>query len=119
MALQTSTIRIGTLVTSLFFRSPVLAARAAIAVDHLSAGRVEVALGAGDPTAGPAAAGVRPDSPADQVARFREFVELIDRLLRTDVTTMRVAISGAKEPRLSPAPSNAHAPPLPLPLTGR
>jgi alkanesulfonate monooxygenase SsuD/methylene tetrahydromethanopterin reductase-like flavin-dependent oxidoreductase (luciferase family) len=43
MALKSSTIRIGTLVTSLFFRSPVLAARAAVAADHLSLGRVEIA----------------------------------------------------------------------------
>jgi MFS family permease len=37
------------LVMSLLFRSPVLAARATVAVDHLSGGRVEVALGVGDP----------------------------------------------------------------------
>jgi alkanesulfonate monooxygenase SsuD/methylene tetrahydromethanopterin reductase-like flavin-dependent oxidoreductase (luciferase family) len=112
MALQTSTIRIGTLVTSLFFRSPVLAARAAIAVDHLSAGRVEVALGAGDPTAGPAAAGVRPDSPADQVARFREFVELIDRLLRTDVTTYAGRYFWCEGAETIPGPVQRPRPPI-------
>jgi Luciferase-like monooxygenase len=66
MALKTSKIRLGTLVTSLFFRSPVLAARAAVAVDHLSGGRVEVALGVGDPSAGPAAAGVEPERPPER-----------------------------------------------------
>ena len=45
MALKTSMIRIGTLVTSLFFRSPVPAARASVAVDYLSGGRVKVTLG--------------------------------------------------------------------------
>jgi len=45
MALKTSTIRVGTLVTSLFFRSPVPAARASVAVDYLSGGRVKVTLG--------------------------------------------------------------------------
>ena len=112
MALRTSKIRIGTLVTSLFFRSPVLAARAAIAVDHLSAGRVEVALGAGDPTAGPAAAGVRPGSPAEQVARFREFVELIDRLLRTDVTTYAGRFFWCEEAETIPGPVQRPRPPL-------
>jgi alkanesulfonate monooxygenase SsuD/methylene tetrahydromethanopterin reductase-like flavin-dependent oxidoreductase (luciferase family) len=55
MALLTSSIRIGTLVTSLYFRNPVIAAKAAMTVDQLSGGRVEVALGAGDPSARPEA----------------------------------------------------------------
>jgi alkanesulfonate monooxygenase SsuD/methylene tetrahydromethanopterin reductase-like flavin-dependent oxidoreductase (luciferase family) len=58
-------------------------------VDHPSGGRVEVALGVGDPTAGPAAAGIEPKAPAVRVSRFREFVELMDRLLREDLTTYR------------------------------
>jgi alkanesulfonate monooxygenase SsuD/methylene tetrahydromethanopterin reductase-like flavin-dependent oxidoreductase (luciferase family) len=38
MAARTAAIRIGTLVTSLYFRSPVTAAKAAVTVDHLSVG---------------------------------------------------------------------------------
>jgi alkanesulfonate monooxygenase SsuD/methylene tetrahydromethanopterin reductase-like flavin-dependent oxidoreductase (luciferase family) len=45
MAADTSRIRVGTLVTSLYFREPVTLAKAAMTVDHLSGGRVEVALG--------------------------------------------------------------------------
>src|SRR5262245_49339407 len=59
MAMRTDRIRIGTLVTSLYFRHPVGLAKAAMTVDHLSGGRVEVALGVGDPSAGAAAVGVQ------------------------------------------------------------
>ena len=59
----------GTLVSSLYFRHPVTLAKAAMTVDHLSGGRVEVALGVGDPSAGAKAAGVD-WSAGEQVARF-------------------------------------------------
>ena len=112
MALKTSTIRIGTLVTSLFFRSPVLAARATVAVDHLSGGRVEVALGVGDPSAGPAAAGVEPEPAPVRVGRFREFVELIDRLLRMEVTTYRGRFFWCEEAETIPGPIQRPRPPI-------
>src|SRR6476659_6016647 len=57
MAELTRTIRIGTLVTSLYFRHPATFAKSATTIDHLSSGRLEVALGVGDPSAGPAAHG--------------------------------------------------------------
>jgi alkanesulfonate monooxygenase SsuD/methylene tetrahydromethanopterin reductase-like flavin-dependent oxidoreductase (luciferase family) len=86
MAAATSGIRVGTLVTSLYFRHPVTLTKAAVTVDHLSGGRVELALGVGDPSAGAKAAGVD-WSPGEQVARFVEFVELVDLLLRQEVTS--------------------------------
>jgi alkanesulfonate monooxygenase SsuD/methylene tetrahydromethanopterin reductase-like flavin-dependent oxidoreductase (luciferase family) len=86
MATATERIRLGTLVSSLYFRQPVTLAKATIAVDHISGGRVELALGVGDPSAGAAAAGVD-WSNAERVARFAEFVELTDLLLREPVTS--------------------------------
>ena len=85
MAAATERIRVGTLVTSLYFRQPVTLAKAAVTVDHLSGGRLEIALGVGDPSAGAAAVGVD-WSAGQRVARFREFVELVDLLLTDDVT---------------------------------
>jgi alkanesulfonate monooxygenase SsuD/methylene tetrahydromethanopterin reductase-like flavin-dependent oxidoreductase (luciferase family) len=52
MAAQTSAIRVGTLVSSIYFRHPVTLAKAIVTVDDLSAGRLEVGLGVGDPSAG-------------------------------------------------------------------
>ena len=58
MAMDTSRIRLGTLVTSSYFREPVTFAKAAMTVDHLSGGRVELALGVGEPVAGAGASAV-------------------------------------------------------------
>ena len=70
MAAGTTSIRVGTLVSSLHFRHPVTLTKATMTLDHLSRGRVELALGVGDPSAGAAAAGV--DRPAGRrVARPR------------------------------------------------
>jgi alkanesulfonate monooxygenase SsuD/methylene tetrahydromethanopterin reductase-like flavin-dependent oxidoreductase (luciferase family) len=85
MATRTERIRIGTLVTSLYFRHPVSLAKAAMTVDHLSGGRVELALGVGDPSAGAAAVGIQL-TPRERVDRFAEFVELTDLLLRQETT---------------------------------
>ncbi|MGZ4601283.1 MAG: LLM class flavin-dependent oxidoreductase [Oryzihumus sp.] len=85
MAERTRTIRIGTLVTSLYFRHPATFAKSATTIDHLSSGRLEVALGVGDPSAGPAALGIHWTT-AEQVSRFAEFVRLIDQLLTHEVS---------------------------------
>ena len=61
MAADTRRIRVGTLVTSLYFRQPVTFAKASVTVDHLSGGRVELALGVGDPSAGAKAGGAKPE----------------------------------------------------------
>ena len=49
LATQTSTLRIGVLVTDNSLRHPALLAREAVTVDHISDGRLEVGLGAGNP----------------------------------------------------------------------
>lgn len=47
LAASTSTIRLGTLVSPVTFRSPALLAKAAVTVDRVSGGRVEIGMGAG------------------------------------------------------------------------
>jgi alkanesulfonate monooxygenase SsuD/methylene tetrahydromethanopterin reductase-like flavin-dependent oxidoreductase (luciferase family) len=112
MALETTTIRIGTLVTSLYFRHPVMAARAAVTVDQLSGGRLEVALGVGDPAAGPAAGGA-PDWPTgERVARFAEFVELTDRLLTSPLTTYVGTYYQCRDTEMIPGSVQVPRPPL-------
>jgi F420-dependent oxidoreductase-like protein len=47
IATRTSRIRLGTMVSPVTFRHPAVHANAAVTVDHISAGRVELGLGAG------------------------------------------------------------------------
>jgi alkanesulfonate monooxygenase SsuD/methylene tetrahydromethanopterin reductase-like flavin-dependent oxidoreductase (luciferase family) len=50
MAAGTTSIRVGTLVSSLYFRHPVTFTKAATTVDHLSSWRVDSRSGVGDPS---------------------------------------------------------------------
>jgi alkanesulfonate monooxygenase SsuD/methylene tetrahydromethanopterin reductase-like flavin-dependent oxidoreductase (luciferase family) len=83
LAERTSRIRVGTLVSSIVFREPRLLARQAIAVDHVSAGRLELGVGAGSDDDNDAA-GLAPWTPRDRSERLRRFVEALDELVRGD-----------------------------------
>jgi alkanesulfonate monooxygenase SsuD/methylene tetrahydromethanopterin reductase-like flavin-dependent oxidoreductase (luciferase family) len=117
MAMVTSTIRIGTLVSSMYFRNPVTLVKATTTVDHLSGGRVELALGVGDPSAGAAAAGVDWTA-GEQVARFSEFVELTDRLLRQDCTDYQGEYFRCRGAETVPRPVQQPRPPLTIAAHG-
>jgi alkanesulfonate monooxygenase SsuD/methylene tetrahydromethanopterin reductase-like flavin-dependent oxidoreductase (luciferase family) len=117
MAAETSRIRVGTLVSSLYFREPVTVAKAAMTLDHLSGGRVEVALGVGDPSAGSAAAAVT-RSPTEQVARFAEFVEVVDLLLRQEVTTYTGTYYRCDNAEIIPLPLQRPRPPITIAAHG-
>ncbi|WP_459246463.1 LLM class flavin-dependent oxidoreductase [Streptomyces youssoufiensis] len=81
-ATATARISLGTLVASPNFRHPVTWAKAVMTLDDLSDGRVVAGVGAGGRGHDARALG-RPElSPRDSADRFREFVELADRLLR-------------------------------------
>jgi alkanesulfonate monooxygenase SsuD/methylene tetrahydromethanopterin reductase-like flavin-dependent oxidoreductase (luciferase family) len=81
MAVSTSRIRIGTLVTNITYRNPAVLAKEVITVDHLSAGRIELGIGAaGTRTDDALVAGVDEWSTSERVDRFAEFVEAISSL---------------------------------------
>ena len=83
LARETSRVRIGTLVTSIVFREPLLVAKQAIAVDHVSCGRLELGVGAGSDEDNEVA-GLRSWTPRERSDRLRAFVEELDGLLRGD-----------------------------------
>ena len=87
MAAVTTRIRIGVLVTSITYRNPVLLAKQAITVDHISKGRLELGIGAAGRPQDHIAAGVPEWGPVERVQRFREVVEIVDTYLRNEVTT--------------------------------
>ena len=101
----------------MYFRHPVTVAKAAVTVDHLSGGRLELALGVGDPSAGAKAVGVD-WSPGEQVERFREFVELVDLLLRQEVTHYAGKFYRCEEAETVPLPVQRPRPPLTIAAHG-
>jgi alkanesulfonate monooxygenase SsuD/methylene tetrahydromethanopterin reductase-like flavin-dependent oxidoreductase (luciferase family) len=114
LAARTSKIRIGVLVTSNTFRHPALLAKQAVTVDHISNGRLELGLGAGWFVPEHENFGIPFPEPAELVARFRESVQLIDLLLRQDVTTYEGTYYQVKEAPFRPGPVQRPRPPLTL-----
>ncbi len=81
MALTTRRIRIGTLVSNPILRHPVMLARQAAAVDHLSDGRLELGIGTGIAGFDHDALGTAFWPPKERVQRFVEYVDVVDGLL--------------------------------------
>ena len=90
LAASTSSLRIGTLVTQITFRHPALLAAAALTVDHISGGRLELGIGAGDYVADSEAVGEVEWPLTERTQRFEEQLSILDRALRGE----RVDYSG-------------------------
>lgn len=86
-SVATSTIRLGTLVTSPNFRHPVPLAKALLSIDDLSGGRLVVGVGSGGTGYDAEAMGGPGWSAGERSARFAEFVERLDQLLTRTETT--------------------------------
>lgn len=82
LAAATTRIRLGTMVASPNFRHPATLAKEAMTLDHISAGRLTLGLGAGGRGFDATVLGGHELSPAQRLARLAEFVEAIDLLLR-------------------------------------
>lgn len=100
LAARTERIRIGVLVTSNTFRHPSVLAKQVVTVDHISDGRLEVGLGAGWYEPEHERFGIPFPETRELVGRFRESVEILDRLLSQDVSSFE-----GRYYRLSEAPS--------------
>jgi alkanesulfonate monooxygenase SsuD/methylene tetrahydromethanopterin reductase-like flavin-dependent oxidoreductase (luciferase family) len=112
LATQTSTIRIGTLVTNIIYRNPALIARQAQTLDHISNGRLELGIGATterDPSA--SMLGYEIWSTSERVQRFREVVEIVDCMLRQETTTYQGRYYQITEARLRPVSIQKNARP--------
>jgi len=86
-AATTSRIRLGTLVASPNFRHPVPFARELMTLDHISAGRFTLGIGAGGSGFDATTTRREPWGARERADRFGEFVSLLDRLLTEPVTT--------------------------------
>ena len=110
-ATATSTIRLGTWVASPNFRHPVPFAKELMSLDDISGGRFVLGVGSGGAGADATVLGEAPLPPARRTARFEEFVELLDRLLRQRSTTWRSQFYAADDARMLPGgPSTPRLP---------
>ena len=82
----TSTVRLGTLVTSPNFRHPVTMAKETMTIDDISGGRLTLGIGAGGTGWDATALGQEPWSNAERTGRFVEFVDHLDHLLTRPAT---------------------------------
>lgn len=112
LAAVTERARIGVLVSSNTFRHPALLAKEAMTVDHLSNGRLEVGLGAGWYLPEHQKFGIEfPETP-ELVGRFREAVEIVDLMLRQEITTYAGRHYQLDEAPMRPLPVQKPRPPI-------
>jgi alkanesulfonate monooxygenase SsuD/methylene tetrahydromethanopterin reductase-like flavin-dependent oxidoreductase (luciferase family) len=113
LAALTSKIRIGTLVTAIPWRNPAWLARQALTLDHISHGRLEIGIGSGGHgDVGHSMTGVEDWKPSERVKRFREYIEILDLLLREPVTTYDGKYYKLKEAHMQPRPVQRPRPPI-------
>ncbi len=102
-AMVTSTIRLGTFVTSPNYRHPVTFMRDLLALDDISAGRFICGIGAGGDIDS-AILGGQPLTPRERFERLHEFTGLLDRLLTQDHVSHRGTHFSAIDARTLPGP---------------
>ena len=113
IARETTQIRLSTCVTQIPLRNPAMLAHQALTVDHISNGRLELGLGTGiqdDPTHN--MVGIDNWSAKEKVARFKEYVEIVDRLLSNEVTTYKGRYYQVKDAVMNPRPIQQPRPPI-------
>jgi alkanesulfonate monooxygenase SsuD/methylene tetrahydromethanopterin reductase-like flavin-dependent oxidoreductase (luciferase family) len=113
LATQTSSMRIGALVSSMTLRNPALLARQALTVDHISGGRLELGLGSAGRTPNDhLMTGIPALSTGERISRFGEVVELVRRLLHDRVTTFEGEHHRVAGAIMAPPSVQRPAPPL-------
>ena len=118
LAMVTSRVRIGVLVSCNTFRHPSLLAKQAATVDHVSSGRLEVGLGTGWVEFEHAMFGIEYPDTAERVDRFGEAVQVLDLLLRNEVSSFSGAHYQLDSATFRPAPIQQPRPPLTLAAHG-
>jgi alkanesulfonate monooxygenase SsuD/methylene tetrahydromethanopterin reductase-like flavin-dependent oxidoreductase (luciferase family) len=119
VARETRRLRLSTLVTQIPLRDPAMLAHQALTVDHVSDGRLELGLGVGlttDPSY--AMMGLPNWGAAERVARFKEYVEVVDRLLTHEVATYRGRFYLVEGARMKPRPVQQPRPPITIAAMG-
>ena len=119
LAGATSSIRLTTLVTQVPLRNPAMFARHVLTLDHVSNGRVEVGLGTGitvDPSS--VMIGVPNWEPSERAARLGEYLEIVEGLLRDEVTTFAGRYYRVEGAYMNPRPIQVPRPPITVAALG-
>lgn len=116
VAARTSSIRLGTLVSPATFRHPTALAKAAVTVDRISGGRVELGMGAGWWVEEHSTHGFPFPPTAERYEIYEEQVEIVHGLLTQEVFSFEGAHYALEECRF--VPKSVQQPHVPLILGG-
>ncbi len=120
LAFHTSKIRFGATVVNMTWRHPAWLARQALTVDHMSNGRLEIGLGTGSHgTADQKWLQFNDWETKERVERFREYVEIVDLLLRNPITTYKGKYYHVNEVPMGPECIQKPRPPILIGTKGR
>jgi F420-dependent oxidoreductase-like protein len=89
MAEATERVRIGTLVTGNGYRHPAILAKMAVTVDHISAGRLLMGIGAGGDAAADAMLGLPMDPARERIERLDEACQVLQALWTQQTVTFQ------------------------------
>jgi alkanesulfonate monooxygenase SsuD/methylene tetrahydromethanopterin reductase-like flavin-dependent oxidoreductase (luciferase family) len=84
LAYETTSVRIGPLVSPMTFRNPAVLARTALTVAEISGGRLELGIGSGGSAYDHEVTGVPAWTPKERAAAFTEWVERLVEMLAFD-----------------------------------
>jgi alkanesulfonate monooxygenase SsuD/methylene tetrahydromethanopterin reductase-like flavin-dependent oxidoreductase (luciferase family) len=118
-AAATDRIRLGTLVVSPNFRHPLTLVKEIITLDDISSGRLTLGIGQGSAGWDATMLGATPSSARERSERFREFVELTDRLLREPETTYLGSFYSVRDARTYPGCVQRPRVPMAIAASGR
>lgn len=112
LAARTSTIRLGTMVSPVTFRLPIVLAKAATTVDRISNGRVDLGMGAGWWEAEHRTHGVPFPSTDERFEMLEEQLEIVHGLWSEDVYSFESRHYAIESCRFVPKPVQRPHPPI-------
>lgn len=119
LAAQTERIRLGTAITNVSTRHPAMLAKQAATVDCISGGRLDLGLGPGFYEREHQWLGIPFLTPGGRIDRFRESVEIIDRLLRDQHLSYQGEYYQLDDAPFVPAPVQQPRPPITIAADGK
>lgn len=119
LASATTTIRLGLLVTGVTYRHPSILAAQAVTVDHASAGRLELAIGAAWYDAEHRQLGLEFPPTARRFDRLEDALEMLTRLFTGEVVSYEGSQFSLDNAQMRPVPVQRPHPPIWIGGSGR